>query len=485
MPVFSSPAIVVAVLSLLGFGTWVGGVVSSAEGTEAEQVVVALRPPASAPAVSTPPVSPPEATGAGPSSTPAQAAPTTASTGAPGSASKPAKGSKPKSGGSTPPASTGALPPIKHVFLIVLADQGVSSAFSASSPAPYLSKTLVNEGELMRDYYAVSTGELANMIALVSGQGPTPQTVAGCPIFSEVTPATLGAEGQVLGSGCVYPQQALTIGDQLTSAGKAWRAYIGGLEDGPAGALTSCRHPAIGAADTEQAPTAANPYVTFRDPFVYFDSLTAGSACAQNDVGIERLKGDLASAAKTPSLAFIVPDRCEDGSPEPCAPGKPAGLAPAGAFLEKVVPEIELSKAYQEGGLIAITFDRAPQSGPEADSSSCCITASYPNLPHTGTTGASGVTGITGTTGVTGTPGASGTTGASGLSGASGVETGGGKVGLLLISKYVKPGSSAFGEYNHFALLLSIEKLFELRPLGYAGAPGLLPFDDSIFNAYK
>jgi hypothetical protein len=391
----------------------------------------------------------------------------------------PSKGGKPKKGAGTPPPPTGALPPIKHVFLIVLSDQSVSAAFAASSAAPYLSKTLVGEGELMRDYYGVSTGELANMIALISGQGPTPQTAANCSIFAEVTPATAGAEGQVLGGGCVYPKQTLTIADQLTGAGKSWRAYVGGLEDAPAGAPTSCRHPAIGSPDSEQVASASDPYVTWRNPFVYFDSLTSGPACAQGDVGLQQLEGDLASAAKTPSLAFIVPDRCHDGSPEPCAPGQPAGLAPAGTFLEKVVPEIELSAAYQEGGLIAITFDRAPQSGPEADSSSCCISASYPNLPSTSTS-----TTTKGTTGA-GATGTSGPTGASGPAGAIGGATGGGKVGLLLISKYIKPGSTAVGEYNHFALLLSIEKLFELRPLGYAAAPGLLPFDDSVYNAHK
>jgi hypothetical protein len=57
---------------------------------------------------------------------------------------------------------------------------------------------------------------------------------------------------------------------------------------------------------------------------------------------------------------------------------------------------------------------------------------------------------------------------------------------LLLISKYVKPASlNVTGEYNHFALLRSIENLFGLKPLGYAAAPGLLAFDSSVFNAYK
>jgi hypothetical protein len=298
-----------------------------------------------------------------------------------------------------------------------------------------------------------------------------------CPVFSEVTPATIGAEGQVLGTGCVYPQQTPTIASQLTSAGKTWRAYVGGLEDAAPGQPTSCRHPALGSADASQLPTAGDPYVTWRNPFVYFDSVITNPFCSQDDVGVNALAGDLASASKTPSLAFIVPDTCHDGSSEPCAPGAQAGLAATDSFLEKVVPEIERSAAYREGGLIAITFDRAPQSGPEADSSGCCLSAAYPNLP-------AGATGSTGATGAAGVPTTTTTTTSSAAP--SGGTSGGGKVGLLLISKYVKPGSvNALGQYNHFALLLSIEKLFELQPLGYAASPGLLPFDTTVYNAYK
>ena len=59
-------------------------------------------------------------------------------------------------------------------------------------------------------------------------------------------------------------------------------------------------------------------------------------------------------------------------------------------------------------------------------------------------------------------------------------------MGLLLISKYVKPGTlNVTGEYDHFGLLRSIENLFGLKPLGYAALPGLLAFDSSVFNAHK
>ncbi len=156
------------------------------------------------------------------------------------------------------------------------------------------------------------------------------------------------------------------------------------------------------------------------------------------------------------------------------------------AFLGQVVPEIERSPAYKMGGLIAITFDQAPQSGPNADSSGCCITPVYPNLP-TAATGATGTAGATGNAGATGATGTSGATGATGVSGAStATPSGGGQVGLLLISKYVKPGSiNVTGQYNHFSLLASIEDLFGLSRLGYAHTPGLLAFDASVYNAHR
>ena len=128
------------------------------------------------------------------------------------------------------------------------------------------------------------------------------------------------------------------------------------------------------------------------------------------------------------------------------------------------MPEITASPAYtEEGGLIAITFDQAPQTGPAADPSSCCATPEYPNLPAP-------------------PPPTSTEPPATGAVKPSG---GGGQVGMLLLSPYVAPGTiDEAAYYNHFAFLRSVEELFELEPLGYAAEPALTPFEaGTVFDA--
>jgi len=183
---------------------------------------------------------------------------------------------------------------------------------------------------------------------------------------------------------------------------------------------------------------------------VYFHSITDSPACAADDVGLARLKADLASANSTPTLSYVVPDRCHDGNPTPCNPGAPAGMGPADAFMRSVVPGILASKAYHEGGLLVVTVDQAPSGGEFGDSSSCCGQPRFPNLPPS----------------------------SSGLS-----PRGGGTVGALLISRWLKSGTTSQEPFNHFSLLRSIEDLFKLPHLGYAGLTGVKAFEPSMFTA--
>jgi hypothetical protein len=416
----------VAVMALLAAGVVIGSVTSPLALSAATTPIVLEMGESESPE----PEPEPEAVASGPSVAPEPATPVPAAT-VPLPIPEEAPAEAPEPSGPAPlppePIEEETLPEIKHVFLIVLDGHGYEEAFGPTSAAPYLATTLAREGKLLANYYAVTQGALANEVALLSGQGPTPQTALDCPEYTPIAPGTASAEGQVEGQGCVYPATTETLPGQLTAAGLTWKAY---LEPGP--------------------------MQVWRNPFPYFAGL---SQSAPDDVGLDRLPPDLKKAERTPSLSYVVPNACHDGSETPCAPEQPAGLAAADPFLEAIVPEIVASPAYKEGGLIAITFDQAPQTGPAADSSSCCGTPEYPNLPAP----------------ASGEPPATGPVKPNG---------GGGRVGLLLISPYLAPGTvEEASYYNHFSLLRSIEELLGQQPLGYAAEPALSGFEASLFDA--
>ena len=59
---------------------------------------------------------------------------------------------------------------------------------------------------------------------------------------------------------------------------------------------------------------------------------------------------------------------------------------------------------------------------------------------------------------------------------------GGGRIGAVLLSPFIKPGTESRMPYNHYALLRSVEDIFGLSHLGFAGQPGLKGFGADIFT---
>ena len=444
------------VLVFLGFGTLLGSAAGSGRArlsANSGPVRVLVPSAATAPGAQTPPSESSEPPEAEAQATPEPAEGESAAASAANESSSPSGGETVKSGegrqgaakkeSAPKPATT--LPALKHVFLIVLENQPYAEIFGPESKAHYLAGKLEKKGELLLHYDAVAHEQLANGIALISGQGPTQETAENCPTYAALTPGSLASDGQVLGSGCVYPASTETIGGQLSAKQLAWRAYIEGIDEPPSSA-GACAHPALGATD---GSAAGSPYATFRDPFAYFDSVVSSSSCASDIVGISALNADLASASHTPALSYIVPSRCHDGSPTPCAPGAATGPADTDSFLEAVVPRITASKAYKNGGLLVITTDEAPSSGEYGDSSSCCgQPSSYPNLADV-----------------------------------EGHGHGGGVVGALLLSPFVPAAKTTAEPYNHYSLLRTIEDIFKLKHLGYAGLSAVKPLAPSLFTA--
>jgi hypothetical protein len=52
----------------------------------------------------------------------------------------------------------------------------------------------------------------------------------------------------------------------------------------------------------------------------------------------------------------------------------------------------------------------------------------------------------------------------------------------VVISAATPAGTVSDEPYNHYSLLRTLEDLFGLTHLGYAGQPGLRPFGDDVFR---
>lgn len=313
------------------------------------------------------------------------------------------------------PSPDAGLPSVGHVFLLTLSTPGYADAFGKRSDAPYL-RSLVRKGALLNHFDSLGHGELADELAMVSGQSPNPDTSAGCTTFREY-PASASADtqGLVAGKGCVYPDSALTLGDQVTSDGKVWGAYIDAMGE------TTCQHPNSNASTGLALPGTGSGYDVAHNPFIFFHSLLDAGDCFNDDHDLGKLAPALSSSSRTPRFTFVAPDACADGdpvavqpsagtgtttttattttgtttaagttttgaaatasgtatttttssstsatttntstSPTParagCPAGRPSGLGAEDTFLKRWVPAIMRSAAYRHNGVLVIAF---------------------------------------------------------------------------------------------------------------------------------
>jgi hypothetical protein len=301
------------------------------------------------------------------------------------------------------------LPPIKHVFEIALSTTTYAAAFGHTSAAPYL-RSLEKRGTLLSGYESLGRGELADELAGVSGQAPNADTSAGCGEYAEFPhSATAKADGVVSGNGCIFPETALTVGDQVSASGHTWKAYVADM-----GSQT-CSHPNSDAADDVALPGTQPGYDTRHNPFIYFHSLLDLGDCASDDMDLSRLPGALSRASGQATFSYIAPGACADATAvaaaagetaDPaaatstttatsttaapgattstttststttgdstttpaaaplvsatgvngCPAGQPTGIAAENAFLAQWVPKITASSAYRHDGALIVAF---------------------------------------------------------------------------------------------------------------------------------
>ena len=184
--------------------------------------------------------------------------------------------------------------PDSHVFVIVMENRSYDQALAG----PYTAQ-LASKYGVATNYHGVSHPSLPNYLAITSG-------------------STWG----IADDG--YHRLPLTgLGEQLTNAGISWRAYMEGMS----GTCFSSPY----------------PYALKHDPFGYY-----GGRCPAEVVPFTSFAGDVANG-DLPRFVWITPGLCNDG--HDCS------TAVSDHYLSQVVPEIMSTLAWQENGVLFITWD--------------------------------------------------------------------------------------------------------------------------------
>ncbi len=335
-----------------------------------------------------------------------------------------------------------SLSSVKHVFIVMLENESYSASFGGAQ-TPYLSTTLPSQGALLEDYYSVGHESLDNYIAMISGQAPSYDTQTDCQDYLNFIYIATLVDGQAAGAGCVFPTNVLNITDELSAKGVTWKAYMEDMGNDPARESATCGHPVLNMQDHTQDAEASDQYATRHNPFMYFHTIVDNPICNTNVVNFQHVATDLSSIATTANYNYFTPNLCDDGHDSPCANGDAGGLPQINTFLASFIPTILASPAFKEDGLLIVTFDEAAVS----DASSCCGELPGPNSADPGLAG-----------------------------------LGGGVIGAVMLSPFIKPGTVSMMPYNHYALLLTTEDIFRVAPLGYSQTSGLNPLGSDVFT---
>jgi hypothetical protein len=354
-------------LAALGTGTILGSAAAPAPSAAGQTPVYAYVPPAAAPtATPTPtPAATPDAS-ALPDDTPAEPAPPApAQTPAPAPAPTPHTTSTTTPSADEPPAAPAEPQPpaAKHVVIVSLTGHHYSPVFGADAPAGYLRDDLAPQGTLLTRYHGVAGDAAANALALMAG-------VTELKDDSPSLPFALG------------------------TVGLTWKAYVQGAP----------------------APCTPGP----RDPFPILPMLPD---CDTSDVSLDALETDLADADTAPSLAYVIPDPCHDGSYTACPDTD--GLARTDAWLREWIPKVLGSEAFADDGMLVVLFDGdRPDADPE-------------RAIH---------------------------------------------VGAVIVSRFARKGAESRKSYDHLSLLRTLAGTFGVDPPGDAAGDDVKPLGRDVFR---
>jgi phosphatidylinositol-3-phosphatase len=200
-------------------------------------------------------------------------------------------------------------PTFSHVILVVEENHGFE-AIIGNSAMPYLN-SLAQQYGLAAQYYGDAHPSLPNYFMLTAGQTET---------LDDNFSGTIADDNVVR---------------ELIKAGKSWKCYAESL-------------PSTGYIGGD-----ALPYLRHHNPFSYFSDTQNTTPQAANMVPFSQFASDLGNEA-LPQYSFVVPnvfDDAHDGS-----------LAQADAWLQQNIGPLIASPAFQDSGLLIITFDEGDET---------------------------------------------------------------------------------------------------------------------------
>jgi len=201
----------------------------------------------------------------------------------------------------TPPeasAEPAPSPTPSHVFVLVMENRSASQAITGH----YTSQLAAQYG-VANNYRGVSHPSLPNYLAMTSG-----------------------STWEITDDG-FHDLPAGGLGAQLTAAGMDWRAYMEGMG-------SDCFR-------------NGNGYALKHNPFAYY-----GSICPAQVVPFSQFANDMTGSV--PRFVWITPNMCHDG--HDCS------TATADSWLEQTVPTILATSAWQDNGVLFITWDEGEDS---------------------------------------------------------------------------------------------------------------------------
>jgi acid phosphatase len=203
---------------------------------------------------------------------------------------------------------TAQTPQAKHVILLVEENQSYSAVMNGGMP--YLD-SLAEQYGLATNYYANTHPSIGNYFVLTTGQILTNN------------------------DGYSGTEDVDNIVRHLVAAGKTWKSYAESL-------------PSPGYVGGNEGK-----YLKRHNPFAYLADVVNNPAQRQNIVPFTQLATDIRNNT-LPDYAFIAPNRCNDAHDCP--------ISTADEWLKANIGPLIASPAFQDGGLLIITFDESFES---------------------------------------------------------------------------------------------------------------------------